>query len=453
MLKTLLALALLAPPVPPPAPPTLEWGPCPGAGDAAAECADLAVPVAEPGGRTLTLKVARLPATGPRKGAVLVNFGGPQGGQIAIMRARPRLFDQIRGSMDVVTWDPRGYPGLSGPVLPCDWGLLRTPPFPADQAGFDRLDAANRARGDRCRATDPELFDHMDSGADARDAEAIRVAIGERRMTFIGTSYGGMIAQSYARQFPRRVRALYLDGTANHSTRDWGGELVAIAGDYQRFLDRFFAWAEPGTRQRWRALLDRADREPVPAPAVGAAYDGTHLRALAFAKVRGGPARWPDLAAALAAAERGDASAMAFSPREPYPALSGGGVKECLDFPRPRDQAQVARTVEHLRRVAPDIGAAFPLAWHAPLTCAGWPAPVANPPAPLPGGLPPLLGAGTWLDHDATERLVRQVPGSRMLTHDGPGHNLLLMGNPCVLTHASRYVTTGRLPSGDVACP
>ncbi|GAA1294633.1 alpha/beta hydrolase [Saccharothrix xinjiangensis] len=453
MLKTLLALALLAPPAATHAPPALDWAPCPDSGAVAVDCADLPVPIAGPGGRRITLKVARLPATGAKRGSVLVNFGGPQGDQIAVLRSRSRIFDEIRRSLDVVTWDPRGYPGLSSPVLACDWAFLRTPPLPATQAGLDELSAANRARGERCRATDPELFDHMGSDSDARDAEAIRGALGEGSVNFIGTSYGGVIAQAYARLFPHRVRTMYVDGTGNHSARDWERELVAIARDVDGLMRRFFDQAEPGAEQRWRALVAGADREPVPAPAVNTRYDGTQLRFLAFAKAKDGPARWGELAAAITAAENGDASGFAPRGRDPHPGLPGGGVKECLDFPRPTDQRRLARTTGRLDRVAPNTGPAFPLAWHLPTTCTGWPAPVANPPAPLPRGLPPLLGAGTWLDHAATARVTAQVPGSRTIRHDGPGHNLFAgMANQCVIDLVSRYVTTRALPPAGTTC-
>ncbi|HEX6355457.1 alpha/beta fold hydrolase [Actinophytocola sp.] len=451
MLKILLALALVAPPAADVASRQLNWQPCPDAGSVPLQCTDLNVPLAEPGSRVITLKVARLPATGPKRGTVMINFGGPQGNQIAIMRSRPQIFDTIRRSMDVVTWDPRGYPGLSSPVLDCDWGKLRTPPFPADQAELDRLAAANRARGDQCRASDPELFDHMDSASDARDADAIRQALGEDMMNFIGTSYGGIIAQAYARQFPERVRTIYIDGTANHGVRSWSRELETIARDFDRYLERFLDWAGPGTEQRWQALVARADVAPIPAGA--ARYDGTQLRALGMMKVTRGPEGWPALLNAIGAAEAGDASGFAASGSDPYPGFVGGGVKECLDYPRPRDHADIARSVARLDRVAPNIGAAFPLGWHLPTTCVGWPAPVTNPPAPLPATLPPMLGAGTWLEFSPTARAVAAVPGSRTIYHDGPGHNLFAaMANPCVIDHVSRYVTDRVLPPRNARC-
>jgi pimeloyl-ACP methyl ester carboxylesterase len=450
VIKLLLPLLLVVPPHADRPARALDWQPCPGAG-AVAECADL--PVRLTANRTITLKLGRLPATGVRRGTVMVNFGGPQGDQIAIMRSRPQVFDRIRESMDVVTWDPRGYPGLSGPALACDWGLLRTPRFPADQAAFDRLVAENRARGDRCRDTDPELFDRMDSGSDARDVEAIRIALGEPRVNFIGTSYGGVIAQAYARQFPHRVRTVYVDGTGNHSTRDWDRELDAMALDYEGVARRFMDWAGPDVERRWQALVAEADAEPIPALSANTAYDGTQLQMLAFGKLRRGPDQWDAVRQAITAAEAGDASGFTPPGREPDPALPGGGVKECLDFPR-SDFGQVTRTVERLRRIAPNVGASFPMAWHLPLTCAGWPTPTTNPPAPLPSMLPPFLGAGTWQDFGLTKRVVDQVRGSRTIFHDGPGHNLFAgMANPCVIEHVSAYVTERRLPPAGATCP
>ncbi|WP_367130110.1 alpha/beta fold hydrolase [Saccharothrix sp. HUAS TT1] len=450
MIKLLLPLLLVAPPPAGPPPRTPDWRPCPDV--VAVECADL--PVAASPDRTITLKVARLPATGVRRGTVMVNFGGPQGGQIAFLASRTPIFDRIRESMDVVTWDPRGYPGLSAPALACDWSFLRTPRFPADQAGFDRLAAANRERGDRCRDTDPDLFDHMDSGADARDVEAIRVALGERWVNFIGTSYGGVIAQAYARRHPHRVRAVYVDGTGNHSARDWDRELDAIARDNEAFARRFLDRAGPDVERRWQALVARADREPVPAVAANAAYDGTQLQALFSTMLRPGPNRWGAVLDAITAADAGDASGFVPPGRaDPHPGLPGGGVKECLDFPRPDDHRQVTRAVERLRRIAPNTGASFPLAWHLPLTCAGWPTPAANPPAPLPRSLPPFLGAGTWQDHAATERVTDQVAGSRTIFYDGPGHNLFAgMAVPCVVEHVSAYITERRLPPVGTTC-
>ncbi|MCP3803091.1 hypothetical protein NLX83_27825 [Allokutzneria sp. A3M-2-11 16] len=160
---------------------------------------------------------------------------------------------------------------------------------------------------------------------------------------------------------------------------DWEREVDAFARDGERLMQRFFDQAEPGMEQRWRALLAKAEREPIPAGT--ARYDGMQLQRLGSVRAGKGPAHWATLAAAITAAERGDASGFATPGLEPYPGVMGDQVKGCLDFPGP-----------------PITG-----------TCpAGLSGRAGSPRTPV--------GAGTWLDHGSTARVVAQVPGSRYIT-------------------------------------
>ncbi|WP_219415921.1 alpha/beta fold hydrolase [Pseudonocardia nigra] len=455
------------------APAPLAWGACPdGGAEIGMECASLDVPVDpdRPEGRRITLALGRLPASGPEpaEGSLLINFGGPGAPGIALLRERAHAaFAQLRERMDIVTWDPRGYGAIVGgrsTALHCDWTSMvrpRTPAFPADQAAFDALAAENREIATACRDTDPELFDHMDSAGNAADMEAIRQALGEPRLDYYGASYGGVFGQAYARLFPDTVGTMMFDGTGDHATADWDRTLEAIARSsdvqFQRFLDG--CAADPGCAlhgsdagARWRQLVAAADREPVPAlRAAGVRYTGTELQSLAMLQIRRGPEGWAGLAAAVVAAEQGDASGFAPPGRSPYPMVGTPGVTECLEYPRYRNGAHVAATVQRIRSVAPNTGVGHPLVAHG-LTCVGWPAPVTNPPAPLPDGVPPLLGAGTWGDFDGTARVLAQVPGSVTIFHDGPGHVLYTSGNACVVEHANRYFLEGMLPPPGTTC-
>jgi len=51
----------------------------------------------------------------------------------------------------------------------------------------------------------------------ARDVEAIRAALGEGRLNWLGLSYGSMLGTAYAELFPGRIRAMALDGAVDHS--------------------------------------------------------------------------------------------------------------------------------------------------------------------------------------------------------------------------------------------
>ncbi|MBV2364216.1 alpha/beta fold hydrolase [Streptomonospora nanhaiensis] len=447
----------------------LDWGACPeGDYGTGMECATLRVPVDHdrPRGRHITLTVGRLPETGRggAEGSVVVNPGGPIGFSIAYLAAYGDSFAGLREHMDIVTWDLRGAPngqgGFSTP-LDCDWRYAATPAVPADQAAFAELAAANRAVAQECRAAGPALFDHMSSADHADDLEAIRAALGERRLNLHMTSYGGVIGQSYARQYPDRVRTLYLDGTADH-TREGDAVYEGFARDGDTAFDRFADWcaAEEScalhgsdVAERWRALTARADADPIPAPVAGVHYTGRDLEATAFAVLTANRpgATWRELAEAVLAAEDGDASGFVRDPDRPFPGFPQPGVVECLDWNRPADHAQMAATVARLSEVAPNTGGRLHM-YGSILTCAGWPTPVTNPPGPLPEGVPPLLGAGTWSDFGSTSRAVASVPGSVSIVHDGPGHGLYWNGNACVVAHADTYLRTRELPPPGTGC-
>lgn len=459
-------------------------------------CAEIQVPVvwAKPTGRTLTLRLGRLPATGGRaEGSVLVAYGGPGGPGISITRSRAARWAGLRRRMDIVTWDTRGYGeqfGGTSTGLECTWTATPYPRFPRDDAEFGSLADTNRGYAEACRPRDPELFANMSSADNARDMEAIRAALGEPKLNVYGASYAGFYAQSYARLFPDRVRTMVLDGTSSHSfspsEAGWNRELNANARRNEAAMRRFFTWCTAdascalhgrNVARLWRNLLTRADRSPIPTgtPATGpagtatagpagtaagtgggayVAYDGRDLRwwglGLAREGLNGSSGGWPALARAIARADRGDASG--FVPEEGgarYPALTTP-VTECLDWPQFRSRVQMAKVIDRLRKIAPHTGAAHTLAIGT-LACVGWPVPVTDPPRPLPAGLPPLLGAGAWVESDAVERVLRQVPGSGSIRHDGPGHTLYL-SNDCARAAIDRYFTDLTVPAPGTEC-
>ncbi|WP_084773808.1 alpha/beta fold hydrolase [Nonomuraea candida] len=472
---------------------TLKWQPCPH-DKIGMECADLQVPVnwQKPDGRKITLKLGRLKATGgaeakpsradaqgtpnPRKstadpggrpspvkaagdagGSVLVAYGGPGGPGIAMTQSLPHWWAELRKTMDIVTWDTRGYGGEQfqglSTGLPCAWTRIPIADFPEDDADFGRLSDTNRGYAEACRLKDPELFANMSSADHARDMEAIRQALGDDKLNYYGASYAGFYGQSYARLFPGRVRTMVLDGTLNHSTADWSRELEESARSNERSMRRFFTWCAtngcedvPGL---WRRLIAKADRTPIPTKTANVAYRTADLQSFALGLARQGVQGWPRLAQAIRKASRGDASDFVPSRGARYPDQATP-VTECTDWPRFADHKELTAALSRLRKAAPDTGAANTLA-SATLGCIGWPVPVTNPPAALPKSLPPLLGAGAWGESEASERLLSQVPGSVTIHHDGPGHTLYGT-NPCARDHINHYLTTGTLPPPKTHC-
>ncbi|WP_329086679.1 alpha/beta fold hydrolase [Streptosporangium sp. NBC_01469] len=458
MLKSIaIALTLLGSGAQAPQADPLDWSTCPG-DKIGMECADLRVPVdrQQAAGREITLKLGRLKATGTSEGSVLIAYGGPGGPGIAITQSGNQ-WAKLRERMDIVTWDTRGYGEQFGGLstgLPCTWTRVPLPEFPEDDADFGRLSDTNRGYAEACRNKDPEFFANMSSADNARDMEAIRKALGDAKLNFYGASYAGFYGQAYARLFPGQVRTMVLDGTWNHSTADWVGELEKMAGSNEEAIGRFFDWCASGKCRdvvpaKWRKLVARADRAPIPARQAGIAYDGRDLQAFAVSSARQGAEAWPKLARDIRAAIGGDASGFVPARGARYPDQATG-VTECVDWPRPAGRAELDATIARLREIAPNTGTANTLATGT-LGCVGWPVRVTNPPAPLPKGLPPMLGAGAWGESDAVERVLKQVPGSVTVRHEGPGHTLHA-SNPCARDHIDRYLTDRVLPAAGTKC-
>ncbi|GAA3470020.1 alpha/beta fold hydrolase [Nonomuraea roseola] len=457
-------------------PSNLAWRPCTDK-DAPKDmrCASVQVPLdwKKPAGRKITIPVAVLPASGAERriGAIFSIPGGPGVSGIDKLKQFHGRFAKLRDRFDVISFAPRNTVKPGG-VLPYE--CLAAGPYitlPDTRAEYAALARANREHAQRCRSADPEFFDHMDSASVARDIEAVRAALGEQRLSFLANSYGGTPAAAYARLFPSRIRAMVMDGAADHIEDVAAGEPRAYAR-IERQVERFAAWCRSATAcalrgqdagEVWRRLVSAADRSPVPVPndPTGAAYTGFDLKVAAapsFVSPGTEPdvPRWVQLADAIKKAAAGDASGFADYVRQAtggpkVPSLVGQNMTQCLDGHGYASYATYRKALRRAEELSPNF--AGQRAWW-PLGCVGWPAPVTNPPAPLPtSGLVPFLAVGSWTDYEATANIVRHVPGSSGVRYEGHGHTLYVYGNSgCVVAHVNRYFTSLRLPPQGTTC-
>ena len=131
---------------------------------------------------------------GRRVGALLINPGGPGASGVVLLKQVGTLFPaEIRERFDIVGFDPRGV-GASTPIT-CDNKLNNNGAldFPTSPAQFRRLVAYNRQLGESCLRDTGSLFYHVDTVSAARDMEAIRAALGEGKLNYLGFSYGSML--------------------------------------------------------------------------------------------------------------------------------------------------------------------------------------------------------------------------------------------------------------------
>ncbi|WP_246037907.1 alpha/beta fold hydrolase [Saccharothrix texasensis] len=72
---------------------------------------------------------------------------------------------------------------------------------------------------------------------------ALRTALGERRIDYYGLSCGTLIGRQHAEEFGRHVRAMVIDSNVDHSLGTWRfneTESATAEGSFRRFV----AWCD-----------------------------------------------------------------------------------------------------------------------------------------------------------------------------------------------------------------
>lgn len=459
-----LVAATLVPALPAAAAPGVTWGPCPDLGAPAPEleCTTIAVPLdyRRPNGKRIDLAVSRLPSTNPgkRRGVLLTNPGGPGGPGLSwpLSLVALGLPASVRDAYDVIGFDPRGI-GYSTPVscaLPPELQVDNVPPYARDAADVVRQAAHARDVAGRCTSGPAaELLPYITTANTARDMDRIRLALGERKISYAGVSYGTYLGAVYATLFPRRTDRVVLDSALGPHGLDVTASRRFALGFQLRFPD-FAAWvaardatyglgATPAeVTAKYFELAGRLDQAPV------AGFDGPAFRAVTFSGLYF-DARFPLLAQFWQALDEG-VTTLAYPDIENILTAQLSVVCNDNDWPESPRTYQRAVAVDRVRY--PMFGAAAANVW----ACAYWTDPIEppvrigardrganilvvenlrDPATPLPG---------------AVELVAALGHRTRFVTVDQGGHGVYLLGaNACGNDVVTAYLVDGvRPPTG-----
>ncbi|WP_189219706.1 MULTISPECIES: alpha/beta hydrolase [Streptomyces] len=446
-------------------------------------CGWVTVPLdyARPDGEQIRLAVDRIGSTGTkaeRQGALLYNPGGPGGSGLRFPRrvtTKAPLWTETARAYDFVGFDPRGV-GHSAPVSCVDpQEFVKAPkmdPVPDSEADkrAQRKLAAEYADG--CAERSGRMLPHMTTPNTARDLDVIRAALGEKKLNYLGVSYGTYLGAVYGTLFPGHVRRMVLDSVVDPSRekiwyranldqdvafesrwKDWTAWVAAndaafhlgdTQGEVQAAWEELRATAKkaplggvvgPAELISFFQSAPYYDSSWVPTATVWSRYAAGDTRALVDAA-----APDPTDTAGNAAAENGNAV---------YTAV------ECADAEWPTDWRTWDRDNTRLHRDHPFM--TWANAWMN-LPCATWPAKQRTPVEVTAGkGLPPVLIVQAERDaatpYGGAVELHKRFRGSRLITERGAGsHGVTGLTNPCVNDRVDTYLLTGRTGRTDVTC-
>jgi pimeloyl-ACP methyl ester carboxylesterase len=453
------------------------------------ECAKVRVPLDwdHPNGRTIRLAVIRHLASRPeqRIGSMFVNPGGPAGSVQEVRDDGANLDAAGQGRFDVVGWDIRG--AVDSTHVRCFRSERRRARFfgrwslPTTGLQSRRIRRKTAALARRCGEVSGGLLRHISTADTARDLDYLRRRVGDRKLTYMGLSAGTFIGQTYANMFPRRVRALVLDGVVDPVAYTRGTE--AGYANQLGFSDRGFEGflslcqsAGPGrcalagagpVAARVDQLLAGLRRASISAPSADPPGELTYGDALSaiIVNMSAGPATWPDLAAQLDQAARGDGSALAtagrllttaFSSQDVAPGLPGVGLT-CADSTARQGPGAWRNVLDRLTGVSFIYGPV--ITWWRWAPCASWPARSADRyTGPWNASTKnPILVIGTRFDPNTpyanARRTARRLGNAVLLTHDGYSHTSPRDPSACVKSAISEYLVDLVTPPQGTICP
>ncbi len=463
----------------------IKWQDCPADWglEKPIQCGYVTVPLdyAKPNGKQIKIAVDRIGNTGTekeRQGALVYNPGGPGGSGMRFPRrvtTKAPLWTKTAKAYDFVGFDPRGV-GHSAPISCVDpQEFVKAPkmdPVPDSEADKRAQRKLAREYAEGCYERSGEMLPHMTTPNTARDLDVIRAALGEKKLNYLGVSYGTYLGAVYGTLFPGHVRRMIVDSVVNPSRDKIWYEAnldqdIAFEGrwkDWENWVAANDATFHLGdtraeVQAKWLELRATAKKSPI-----GGVVGPAEL--LAF--FQGAPyydSSWVPVATVFGKYFAGDTQALVDA-AAPDMSDTAGNISsengnavytavECTDAKWPTSWQKWDRDNTRLHQKYPFL--TWSNAWMN-LPCATWPVKQQTPVNVKTGkGLPGVLIVQSERDaatpYPGGVELHKRFKGSRLITEkDAGSHGVTNLVNPCINERVDSYLLTGKLDRADVTC-
>ena len=455
---------------------TLAWSSCHGH----FQCATLKVPIDYTDESLGQFDIAviryRDPSQHNRIGSLVVNPGGPGASGVDYARSAEYIVNpEVLERYDIVGFDPRGI-GQSTPIHCLNAAeqdaSFASDPKPDTDAEFDQALIDTKEFVDKCVANTPNIA-HFSTQESAQDMELLRQSLGDKKLNYLGFSYGTYLGTLYAQAFPEKVGRFVLDGAIDPSlTIEEQTRVQAVAFDkaLTNFIKDCSSYKdcplpEKSTPQFFTDLFNSVANQPLTVGdrTITEALVVTGTASALYDDVSG----WPLLRRAIAQALTGDGTTFA-QLADSYNGRNEDGtyrnnendsniVIECLDWQQSNSNEEIRTNVSTVTNSAPVFG---PYVAYSGITCNALNQ-VIQAPVPVNHNksfntATPVLVIGTTQDPATpyvwAKSLSKYIVGSRLVTLKGQGHTGYGRGSACTDDAVDTYLTTGKTPAKNLIC-
>ncbi|AQW48191.1 alpha/beta hydrolase [Streptomyces violaceusniger] len=463
----------------------IDWADCPADWGLAKpiQCGYVTVPLdyAKPNGRTIKLAVDRIGNTGSaseRQGSLIYNPGGPGGSGLRFptrVTTKNPLWTKTSKAYDFVGFDPRGV-GHSTAISCVDpQEYVKAPkldPVPGSEADKRVQRKLAREYAEGCEERSGWMLPHMTTPNTARDIDVIRAALGDKKLNYLGVSYGTYIGGVYATLFPTHVRRLIVDSVVNPSREKiWYQANLDQDVAFEMRWNDWKAWVAKNdaayhigdtpakVQKQWETLRAAAKKSPI-----GGVVGPAELLAF-FQSAPYYDSSWATVAQVWSDYLAGDEKALVEAAGPDMSDTAGNIASEngnavytaveCADTKWPTSWAKWDRDNTRLHRDYPFL--TWSNAWMN-LPCATWGAKQHTPlEVGAAKGLPKTLIVQSTRDaatpYEGAVELHKRLKGSRLVTEkDAGSHGVTGLVNPCVNDRVDAYLLKGTVDAKDVTC-
>ena len=468
-----------------------SWTPCPdiprqlvgrSASGMEYDCATVSVPEdwANPSnGKTFDIAMIRVHSQSQhdRIGSLLINPGGPGGSGIELAvylsfgQALGGLPTAVTDQFDIIGFDPRGV-GRSDPIK-CISGAdqdasFAAVPDPVKQADFDAFVALNKKIATECGTKYGTELPYFSTEQAAKDMDALRTAVGDDKLSYLGFSYGTLLGATYAQLYPTKIRAMVLDGAVDPK-QNYIQSSESQAKGFERAFTNFSTWCKqtpdkcpiaPDARKAVTDALAAAGKNPVKGADGRTATSGWIFVAVISSLYT--ESGWTTLADAVASLKQGNPKGI-FDLADQYAERQSDGsysnlfdanlAVNCADTKDAPSAAEVRTLQAQWRTKYPLFGA--PLAVGM-LPCTFWPGARDPYPAGAATGAPPIVVVGTTGDpatpYENTADLASMLGVGHVLTWEGEGHTAY-PSTQCIVNAVDNYLIALKVPQEGLHCP